>query len=312
MAAEYNGVSDGAGAALEARLAVGVPLLLDGATGTELEERGVDCGLPLWSAGGIVRAPEVVLQIHRDYVSAGAEALTANTFRTQRRVLARARETTPAAELTARAVALARRAAREAATARRVFVLGSAPPLEDCFRPDLVPSDAVLAREHGDHARNLREAGVDAILIETMNTIREAVAASAAAREADTPFMVSFVCGADGRLLSGEQLVSAILAVAPLAPLSIGVNCLPPSAVSACMPALRSSGSGLPFSVAANLGAPEPSGGRSEALEPSGFAAAALGWVEAGARAVGGCCGTAPAHIAALERRLGGIAGPAR
>ena len=79
MAAEYNGVSDGAGAALEARLAVGVPLLLDGATGTELEERGVDCGLPLWSAGGIVRAPEVLLQITRSSSATGPRSRKTST-----------------------------------------------------------------------------------------------------------------------------------------------------------------------------------------------------------------------------------------
>jgi homocysteine S-methyltransferase len=70
---------------LAERLRRGPPLLLDGATGTELERRGIATRLPLWSAAALIHAPAVISQIHLDYASAGAEALTANTFRTQRR-----------------------------------------------------------------------------------------------------------------------------------------------------------------------------------------------------------------------------------
>ena len=77
------------------------PLVLDGATGTELERRGVATRLPLWSADALIHAPELVARIHRDYADAGAEALTANTFRTQRRTLAREGLGDRAAELTA-------------------------------------------------------------------------------------------------------------------------------------------------------------------------------------------------------------------
>src|SRR5258705_516097 len=65
------------------------PILLDGATGTELNRRGVSTDLPLWSAGALLDAPATVRQIHRDYLLAGAEVVTANTFRTHRRSLAR-------------------------------------------------------------------------------------------------------------------------------------------------------------------------------------------------------------------------------
>jgi S-methylmethionine-dependent homocysteine/selenocysteine methylase len=128
--------------------------ILDGATGTELERRAVACDLPLWSARALVEAPEVVRATHRDHAAARAHAPTTNTCRTQRRTLARAGLAERAAELTARAVQLARERALEAG-ATSVLVLGSAAPLEDCYAPEQVPEDDKLAGEHAEHAQNL-------------------------------------------------------------------------------------------------------------------------------------------------------------
>ena len=284
------------------------PLLLDGALGTELERLGCETGLPLWSAGALVTAPDRVAEVHLAYARAGAELLTTNTFRTQERTLARAGLAGRARELTLRAVALARSACDASESAR--WVLGSSAPLEDCYRPDLVPGPAELEREHRAHAELLAEGGVDAIAIETMNTIRESVTALRAARQTGVPVLVSFVCGADARLLSGEPLADALAAIADLEPIAVGVNCLPPSAVEPCMPVLAASA--FPFAVYANLGAPTSSGGfrPSEDTTPTAFAELALGWRRAGAAIVGGCCGTRPAHVSAMRARLGDAGSP--
>jgi S-methylmethionine-dependent homocysteine/selenocysteine methylase len=286
---------------LAQRLKRAEPLLLDGATGTELERRGVATRLPLWSADALIRAPEVVERIHRDYAEAGAEAITANTFRTQRRTLAREGLGERAAELTALAVRLAKQAGSGGAQAP--LVLGSDPPLEDCYRPDLVPDEAALAREHAEHCANLAAAGVDAILCETHNAVREACASVRAARATGLPVLVSFVCWEGASLLSGERLDEAVAAVRPLDPAALLVNCLPPPNVMACLPVLA--GARLPYGAYANLGAPDDSTGfrRSEAVTPYGFAEAAAEWARAGARLIGGCCGTTPAHIAAIRKR---------
>lgn len=289
-------------AALRERLANGPPLLLDGALGTELERRGVPATLPLWSTHALLLDPALVARVHADYVAAGAEALTANTFRTQRRVLARAGIGERAAELTRLAVDLARSGTQGAD--RRILVLGSAPTLEDCYRPDLVPDAHALESEHAMHAENLAAAGVDAILIETMNTTREAAAAARAARATGLPFLVSFACWEGAALLGGDPLTEALAAAADQGPLALLVNCLPVSNVDACLPALRAAG--LPFGVYANLGAPGVTGGPggSEPYEPDAFALHAESWVRAGARMVGGCCGTTPEHVRAIARRL--------
>jgi S-methylmethionine-dependent homocysteine/selenocysteine methylase len=288
-----------------ARLAAGPPILLDGALGTELERRGAMSALPLWSTHALLHAPELVRTIHREYVEAGAEILTANTFRTQRGTLARAGLGERAEELTRLAIRLAREAIAEAHAVRApVFVAGSSPTLEDCYRPDLVPDDDALARDHAEHAEHLALAGADLILCETLNSVREARAAARAAHDTGQPLLVSFVCGAGARLLSGENLAAGLDAVEPYSPSAVLVNCLPLRDVDACLRILAQVG--RPFGVYANLGAPsEPGGTRWSAdAQPGPFADAGVDWVARGARLAGGCCGTQPRHIAALAERL--------
>ena len=279
----------------------GRPLLFDGATGTELERRGARSGLPLWSTQGLLEAPDLVERIHRDYVEAGADVLTACTFRTQERVLARAGLAGRAAELTRSAVEIARRAA--SAAHRPVRVVGSAPPLEDCYRPDLTPDDDTLLREHTEHARNLAAAGVDEILAETHCTVREASAAASAASQAGLPCRVSFVATGEARLLSGEPLVAAIEARAGRCA-AVGVNCLPLGPAEVCLPILSSFY--FPWGIQPNLGAPGPAPGspREFPCSPATLAAAAQRWIEAGASFLGGCCGTTPDHTAALRSAI--------
>jgi S-methylmethionine-dependent homocysteine/selenocysteine methylase len=283
------------------RVRAGAALLLDGATGTELERRGVACDLPLWSARALTEAPDVLEAIHRDYVAAGVDALTANTFRTHARSLAAAGVADHAREWTELAVASARRAA--AGADREIFVLGSAAPLEDCYRPDLVPPLPELEREHRAHAEHLAGAGVDAVLVETMNTAREARAATLATLGCGLPMIVSFVCDADARLLSGEPLDEALDAVTPLGPVAVGVNCLPVRAIPPCLAALAATD--IPFAVYANLGTPGVGDDtRSDDCTPQEFAAAAEEWLRRGARLVGGCCGTSPDHLRAVRHTI--------
>ena len=274
------------------------PLLLDGATGTELERRGVATRLPLWSAAALDSHPDTIVRIHTDYVAAGVDALTANTFRTQRRTLAHAGMGERAAELTRLAVELARSAADTS-----TWIFGSSPPLEDCYHPERVPDDADLAAEHAEHARHLADAGVDAVLVETMNTIREARAALLAAAEVGLPALAAFVCWDGARLLSGEPLANACTAAAEAGASAVLVNCLPPSNVDTCIDVLD--GASLPFGTYPNLGEPEDTVGfrRSEDLSPEAFGQLAANWAARGARVLGGCCGTSPAHLAEVVRR---------
>ena len=297
---------------IDVRLREGPVLLLDGATGTEIEHRGTRCDLPLWSARALLDCPEQIEKIHREYAKAGAEIITANTFRTQKRTLKRGENEYPRLgerdrELTSLAVQLARAGARGHAgkDSKDTWVAGSVAPLEDCYQPDRVPENEALEREHRRHAENLAYAGVDLLLIETMNCIREASAAARAAQATGLPFCVSFVVSSSGRLLSEESLSQAIDAVAPYLPLGVGMNCLPASCVDPGLAILKQSG--LDFGLHTNLGVPgSDSEPKYEAeTTPDQFARYARDWAGTGASWVGGCCGTTPAHTAAAYSALG-------
>jgi len=287
-----------------ARLSSGPPLLLDAAMGTELQRRDADTKLPLWSASALIRDPELVWTIHSDEVSAGAEILTANTFRTHARSLAKAGLAERSGELGALAVQLAHQAA--AAPGRDIFVAGSLSPLEDCYRPDLVPDDAALAREHGAQARFLADAGVDLILAETHNTIREAAAALRAANATGIPVFVSLVTDGKGSLLSGESIADAAKALLQLGPDALGINCVPAARLAGDLAVLAAAAPGVPLLAYGNLGLPDDSRGWAftEELSPEEYAETARGWIERGARIVGGCCGTTPAHSRALRQAI--------
>ncbi len=287
------------------------PILLDGATGTELERRGVSTTLPLWSARALLEAPNTLRQIHADYARAGAEILTANTFRTHRRSLAHAGLGDQAAALTQQAVALARAGAAEAAPSRPVYIAGSQAPLEDCYSPDLVPPQAECEREHAEMARHLAAAGVDLILVETMNTIREAVAATRAARATGLPVLTSFVCRSDHTLFSGESLSAAVQALAPLGVAGLLVNCTPATTIHAPLVELIAAVRAQPAPVLvtglyANIGHTNDLTGWTNTadISPLEYARLATNWLRLGAKLIGGCCGTTPAHIAALHVML--------
>ncbi len=290
--------------ALLARPAV----LLSGACGTELERRGAATPLPLWSAAAIEDEPDLVRAIHREYVEAGASVVTANTFRTDRRTLSKVGRGHEARDLTRAAVMLAREAIESASPppSRPVVVAGSVSPLEDCYRPDLVPDDETLAVEHAAKAEHLVAAGVDLVLVETMNSVREALAALRACREAALPAAVSLVCGPGARLLSGERVADAVRALAPLAPLAICVNCCHPEVANEALAVVVREAGGIPAGVYANgVGGPDSRRGwtfeGARGADLATFLSEARKALDLGARWIGGCCGTRPAHVAALR-----------
>src|SRR5258706_1417502 len=220
---------------LKSRLNRGELIVLDGALGTELERRGIPTPLPLWSAQALLDAPDTIRDIHEDYVRAGADIVTANTFRTTPRTLAKAGRAGDAERLTERAVQLAREAVERARGAREVLVAGALAPLEDCYRPDLYPDAAAAEREHAEQAVRLARQGVDLILIETMNSSAEAKAALRGAKPAGVPVLVSFLCKNPREIWNGELLADAVRAVEPFKPDAILVNCVPPGEVADCL-----------------------------------------------------------------------------
>jgi methionine synthase I (cobalamin-dependent) len=281
-------------------------LILDGATGTELNRRGVDTGLPLWSANALMndRDSEILQQIHEDYLRAGADIITTNTFRTHRRALAPSGNADRALELTHRAVDIARAAIASVKSDSPKFVAGSISTLEDCYRPDLVPPDDELRAEHSERIHHLIECGVDLILIETINTIREAVIMAKLATITGTPVIVSFVCDRVGKILSGETLTEAANQLLPLGISAIGVNCGPTPNLAKPLAELQiACGKDFPLIAYGNIGYADEEVGwvNTDTENPKAYCEHAIHWP---VKIVGGCCGTTPQHIAELKLAL--------
>lgn len=288
----------------EGRLKEKKPILLDGALGTELQRRGLPTTLPLWSAQALLDHPDIVQQIHQDYVNAGAEIITTSTFRTNIRTIRRAKIQATAQELTETAVKLAQAAITE--SGKNVFVAGSIAPVEDCYRPDLVPSDQELKEEHRLLANYLKTAQVDLILVETMNSLREASIAAQSSLETGLPVLVSLVIGQDGRLLSGESLEDVARTLSQLEISALLINCFSPVVSLEPLKTLIGATS-LPVGIYANgIGHPDDdqgwqfSGG--EGAEK--YAEYAHQWLGLGAKIIGGCCGTTPEYTARLRKLI--------
>ena len=281
-------------------------LILDGATGTELNRRGVDTGLPLWSANALMNDHDakILQQIHEDYLRAGADIITTNTFRTHRRALAPSGNANRALELTRRAVDIARAAIASVNSDSPKFVAGSISTLEDCYRPDLVPADDELRVEHSERINHLTECGVDLILIETINTIREAVIIAKLAMLTSTPVVVSFVCNREGKILSGETLTDAANQLLPLGISVIGVNCGPTPNLAKPLAELQAAcGKDFPLIAYGNIGYADEEVGwvNTDSENPGAYCEHAVHWP---VKIVGGCCGTTPEHIAQLKAAM--------
>jgi S-methylmethionine-dependent homocysteine/selenocysteine methylase len=295
------------------------PLLIDGAVGTELQRRGVPTTLPLWSAHALTTEAglAVLRDIHRDYARAGAEVLVTDTFRTTLRALDRAGRGGEWRELNRRAVETARAASRESgATAPpdrgAPLIAGSIAPLEDCYRPDRVPPQDECLREHRRQVDLLAGLGVDFILIETMNLAREAEAALQAAVECGLEVVLSLCPAGPAQLLSGEPLhevVPRLLRLGGERLRGVTLNCAPPELLQEIYPRLAGLVTDRAHGLYAHLGEPDATDGWKlpRRHEPQRYAQWMAARLREGARIVGGCCGTTPAHIAALAARLAPI-----
>ncbi len=296
-------------------LSAGRTIVLDGGIGSELVRRGVR-----WRGHGLRTDSEAVQRLHEEYIAAGADVIRTNTLQLNQRIynnVFRDRNhmrhigapglETRARELLSRAVEMAR-AARDAA-GRDVTIAGVMSPLEHCFRPDLAPEEAVAAEEHAEVANSLAAAGVDLLLLESMNTLGEARAAAQAAVATGLPFWASFVLGPEGEILSGEALQAGVKAMTALGAQAVLVNCIPAEEVSRGLTGLREA-TDRPVGGFAQVGKFDPPSWKfefhprfagTEAWPPKRYAEMARSWLDAGAQVIGGCCGTGPEHIRAVR-----------
>jgi S-methylmethionine-dependent homocysteine/selenocysteine methylase len=280
----------------------------EGATGTELLRHGYKMTVPLWSGAACFDVPDLLQEIHEAYIEAGADLITANTFRTQRRVWKKVGRENLVREATIKSIQLAKDA-RVKCGRPGVLVGGVVGSLEDSYNPDSCPSEKALLTEHEEHVELIASQGVDYFLIPTNSTILEARVILSLARQTKLPCSVSFVPTVSGSLLSGESLEEMLEQIAPLEPHCIMLNCgLDPVAttpMAARLAALYPGSKG----IFANGGG-EPSGEdgwrfpENYEEDIARYVRFARQWVELGYTTIGGCCGTTPHYIHALAQAL--------
>jgi S-methylmethionine-dependent homocysteine/selenocysteine methylase len=295
-------------------------ILLDGGMGRQLARMGAPFRQPEWSALALMEAPETVADAHGQFIAAGAEIITTNSYALVPFHIGEARFAREGARL----VDLCGRLARQAADAagRPVKVAGSLPPLFGSYRPDLFDAAAaprllsVLTAGLAPH--------IDLWLVETTSSIAEAeAAAKAALADAAKPLWISFTLQDDTddpsspRLRSGETPAAAVEAALALGAEAVLFNCSQPEvmgpAIEAAGRAARRAGRpDLRIGVYANAFPPQTKqatanaslSGLREDLDPENYLGFAQGWIAQGASIVGGCCGIGPEHIAAIKARL--------
>jgi homocysteine S-methyltransferase len=287
------------------------PLLLDGGTGRELRRRGVPILDTIWSANALVVAPHTVREVHLDYIAAGADVITTNTYGIIRSELAKEGIEDRYGELNRMAGDLARQARENGG--REIAIAGSLPPLRGSYRPDLVGPLAEILPQYQEQVELLAPY-VDVFLCETMSSADEGLAAATAAAESGKPVWVSWTLDEDhsGRLRSGESVTQAAAAIAHLPIAAYLANCCAPESIAAAMPELAALGRGA-IGGYANAFRPVPADWVMERdgllplredLDPEEYAGHVAHWHADGARIVGGCCGTGPEHIARLRRMM--------
>jgi len=286
-----------------ARLAQG-PLLADGAMGTLLFERGIAYER-CFDELNLVN-PGLVEGIHREYLAAGAELIETNTFGASPIRLESHALGEKARVIARQGVKVARNAREIAGTA--AFVGGSMGPLGRHLEPFGNVTVAEAERAFREQAEGLLEGGLDVFVLETFQDLNEILAAMRAVRAVTTeiPIVAQMTFGTDGKTRYGHtpQLIAKALRHAGAE--VIGVNCgVGPQPALEVLSQLVTWAGDTPVSVMPNAGLPQFVDGRYVYMShPDYFAEFAARAVEAGARLVGGCCGTTPAHIRAMRERL--------
>jgi len=298
------------------------PLLLDGGLGQELLHRGMPDAEPsLWSANALLEAPDLVQAVHEDFLRAGADILTTNTYATPPERLEEAGLGDRVEELNSTAGRLAEQARDAVGTG--ALIAGSLPPIRGSYRPDRVGERDVIEPQYREQADYLAP-HVDLFLCETMSTPEEARAAARGAASTGLPVMVAYTIAdpespidTEPRLRNGQSLKEAAEALGDLPVEAILLNCSLPESIAAALPELRAHTS-LPVGAFANAfnGIPDDfdeqadamdatdAPGRREDLDAEAYASHGERWIRQGASIVGGCCEVGPGHIARLRTVL--------
>lgn len=280
-------------------------IVLDGATGTNLQKAGMPSGVcpEQW----ILEHPQVLIDLQRAYVEAGADIVYAPTFTANRIKLKEYGLEERLDEMNRALAALSKEA-----VAKDTLVAGDLTMTGKQLEPIGDLPFETLIEVYREQARLLADAGVDLFVVETMMSLQETRAALIAIREVcDLPVMASLTYESDGRTLYGTDAKTAMTVLQSLGADAVGLNCSTgPKEMLSAVKEMQGVAN-IPILAKPNAGLPQLENGATVyRMTPEEFAAAGAALVEAGASIVGGCCGTTPAHIRALADAVKGIQAP--
>lgn len=276
-------------------------VLLDGATGTELQKKGMSAGMSpeQW----VLKNPGVLLDLQAGYVAAGSDIIYSCTFGCNSFKLADYGMAPDTAKINRRLALLSRKAA-----GTKCLVAGDIGSTGKLLRPFGDTEFEDVVRSFKEQVKGLLAGRVDLFVIETMIDIQEARAALLAVKESsDLPVIVSMTCEKNGRTLTGTEPVSALVTLQSLGADAVGVNCSTgPEDMLLILSAMRPYAK-VPLLSKPNAGLPELVDGKTVfRMNAEEFASFAPRLVKAGSALVGGCCGTTAEHIRLVKKRIAG------
>lgn len=296
---------------LKGRIANREIVILDGGIGSEMLRRGVT-----WEGHKVESEPDAIRSIHSDYIRAGADVISTNTFQLARRSYANHfadrdhMRRVGATDIETRAPILIHEGVKRAVEARErsgrddVCIAGAMTTLDWCFRPDQAPSAEDMRAEYRETIQAFKDAGADLMLFETFNSSKEARTALEAARDLGIPGWVGFVCDWTGKLLNGETAAEVTAGLKGIEPDALLFNCAPVPDITLALSELAKHYH-KPTGGYAHVGRFDPPDWMfTGEYPPDQYLAAGREWARLGGQVIGGCCGTTPMHIEALKQGL--------
>lgn len=276
-------------------------LVLDGATGTNLQERGLDKGKS--GEAWVLEKPEKIVELHRDFINAGSNIILTCTFNGNCYRLQHLGLEDQEKKINQIAVSLAKQAVGD----KNIFIAGSIGPTGQMLKPFgvLEPDDAKAA--FASQAKILDQAKVDLLVIETQFDIGEAIAAVNGVRSvSNLPLIVSFSYDRGLRTMMGVKPAQAASELESLGVDAIGINCGRSLDENEKVLSELRSATSLPIWFKPNAGLPHLDGDGATVYDvtPEMMGEKVAGWITSGANMIGGCCGTTPAHLAKIARNV--------
>ena len=277
------------------------PILLDGATGSNLQQKGMPTGIcpEKW----ILENREILIRLQQDFVDAGSNIVYAPTFTANRIKLAEYGLEEQIRQINYDLVALSKEAVVD-----RALVAGDITMTSAQLAPMGTLDFEELINVYKEQITYLTQAGVDLLVVETMMSLQETRAALIAAKEVcDLPVMATMTFESDGRTLYGTDAVTAAVTLESLGADAVGTNCSTGPDKMADIIRRMAEVTSIPIIAKPNAGLPSLDRNKNTVydMEPAAFGESMKELVEAGASIVGGCCGTTPAHIRALKEAVG-------